>query len=655
MVNQGKLNEFAVYLEHNADKDFEKWLPTPNMFSIAKIEKKEIRHSNFLGWLLDPNENHGIEDLFFKKLISKIFWKIKKPTDDEELIINLYNVEDRNFKNAVVFRESKNDIDILFTDKENKFNLIIENKIGTSDHDKQLTKYHDYIKRNYSEEYNNVFVYLTPHGDMPLNDIQEGKDWWVVVSYQEVYDVLDEVSKHVHVPIKTKELVQDYMDNLNAHILRDKEFEKSFSDMYVEHQEMLNDVPNNRNAYFHKFSEALSKEFKIQNKEFNNQKNQGKKDKNGVLIVDNVPVSNTKNENFRIRFTTSHMDRNLEYVENKLFETTSYSYEFGIDTTGTFVGLWLTVGEPKDTDGKKIIKERLETLPFNTEVKKYETWGGIIVNDFVRVNFRKQDLAQWVIEGKQDTFRKFVSDAIDAIVRYENKLFGEKEDIPNMYKQLYERTNVGKLEQITEAEDRITPLKIYAEHQEMLDFLIAHKNAYFNYITHEILDDLVILSQVKDYEDLHVDAQSIHRRLDSPDFRIRFRTKVMDTLFNNSTFKEEPNLLFTDSKYFYEFGSDNQVVSLQLTVGAPEKDDEKEVMKKILKDKGLNSNFEGWEKKTEGVIAKKFDEVVLSLKDINECIKNDNLSKIYEFVSKSLRTIEVFEKTINNVSNETIL
>ena len=31
-----------------------------NIFSILRIENAEIRHSNMLKWLLDPNENHGL-------------------------------------------------------------------------------------------------------------------------------------------------------------------------------------------------------------------------------------------------------------------------------------------------------------------------------------------------------------------------------------------------------------------------------------------------------------------------------------------------------------------------------------------------------------------------------------------------------------------
>ena len=51
------------------DEDFDKLdlgLKNPNIFQILKITNKEIRHSNFLSWLLDPNQSHKLGDIFLK-------------------------------------------------------------------------------------------------------------------------------------------------------------------------------------------------------------------------------------------------------------------------------------------------------------------------------------------------------------------------------------------------------------------------------------------------------------------------------------------------------------------------------------------------------------------------------------------------------------
>ena len=41
----------------------------PNVFEVLKVSQYEIRHSNTLAWLLNPNENHGLGDSFLKEII----------------------------------------------------------------------------------------------------------------------------------------------------------------------------------------------------------------------------------------------------------------------------------------------------------------------------------------------------------------------------------------------------------------------------------------------------------------------------------------------------------------------------------------------------------------------------------------------------------
>lgn len=46
-----------------------RWTNDINIFNVLKLNRVEIRHSNMLAWLLNPNELHGLED----KLLKKIF------------------------------------------------------------------------------------------------------------------------------------------------------------------------------------------------------------------------------------------------------------------------------------------------------------------------------------------------------------------------------------------------------------------------------------------------------------------------------------------------------------------------------------------------------------------------------------------------------
>ena len=58
------------------DEDFDKMdlgLKKPNIFQILRISKNEIRHSNFLSWLLETNGSHKLGDIFLKRFLREVF------------------------------------------------------------------------------------------------------------------------------------------------------------------------------------------------------------------------------------------------------------------------------------------------------------------------------------------------------------------------------------------------------------------------------------------------------------------------------------------------------------------------------------------------------------------------------------------------------
>ena len=63
------------YFEKECKEDFKTIkasLDAFNIFEVLKIHRREIRHSNFLGWLFDPNGSHNLGDIFLKELIKTL-------------------------------------------------------------------------------------------------------------------------------------------------------------------------------------------------------------------------------------------------------------------------------------------------------------------------------------------------------------------------------------------------------------------------------------------------------------------------------------------------------------------------------------------------------------------------------------------------------
>ena len=107
-----------------------------NIFKVLKLQDMEIRHSNFLAWLLNPNENHGLGRLFF---------------DEFCVAAKITNL----FEDFEIEREEEN-IDILVKDNKNKHYILIENKYGTKEHSNQLYRYSEYVKNTYSVDDNSI-------------------------------------------------------------------------------------------------------------------------------------------------------------------------------------------------------------------------------------------------------------------------------------------------------------------------------------------------------------------------------------------------------------------------------------------------------------------------------------------------------------------
>jgi hypothetical protein len=59
---------------------------------ILGVSRRENEHSNFLAWLFNPSENHGMDDYPLKKLLQTIAFRRKK--DD-----NYNSVEPKNLLN----------------------------------------------------------------------------------------------------------------------------------------------------------------------------------------------------------------------------------------------------------------------------------------------------------------------------------------------------------------------------------------------------------------------------------------------------------------------------------------------------------------------------------------------------------------------------
>ena len=174
-----------------------------NIFSIWNTGHLEVvTHTPFLAALIDPNGKHGQKRIFFNKFMRKF-----SNLSDEEILSDGWKI---------ICEQERVDLKIV------NFKLMkaifIENKVYSSAHSGQLSRYYKIFKDTFNSD--GSFIYLTVDGEYP-ND--EGFDDTVFdrnnmnikcISYKvDIYNWLHEIVNKIKAP-KVRETIDQYLELL---------------------------------------------------------------------------------------------------------------------------------------------------------------------------------------------------------------------------------------------------------------------------------------------------------------------------------------------------------------------------------------------------------------------------------------------------------
>ena len=211
-----------------------------NIYRLLKVERVEIRHSNILAWLLDPNEEHNVGNTFLRELIKSVLKNSKEDIDEKELERQVVDWTLNDFENVRVKREAPIDknnkkgkkIDIILTAEAggNKYLLAIENKVDAKESVAQTPTYRKKIDESYDDYNKKMFVFLTPHGESAEDKC------WRKLSYDDVVESLEIAKERGDISERNRLIINDYMNIIKREIIGDEELAEKCNEICENHQ-----------------------------------------------------------------------------------------------------------------------------------------------------------------------------------------------------------------------------------------------------------------------------------------------------------------------------------------------------------------------------------------------------------------------------------
>ena len=211
---------------NDALRSLERRIGKFNIFHALRIERAEIRHSNFLGWILDPSASHEQGSLFLQAVLIDLLRKM--PQDirplDPALLINTV------IHGVNVLREFEN-IDLLITAKYPDIALVIENKTDSGEHSDQLRKYADRVLTLHPN-LRPIFVLLS------IDGIQATDARYMSYSYRDVHRVIGSCIQSEYAALATdvRIFIDHYLHLLESRFMQDPQVDKLLHDIYRQHR-----------------------------------------------------------------------------------------------------------------------------------------------------------------------------------------------------------------------------------------------------------------------------------------------------------------------------------------------------------------------------------------------------------------------------------
>ena len=234
-------------------REVERLLGNFNLFRVLRFEHGEIRHSNVLAWLLQPEESHGLKDLFLRRWLMRVFHESES---EAASYIDPVELDSLRIQSVEVYREW-NHIDLLLqiqTFDGDEIIVAIENKVRATQSKDQLKRYRGKVESTYKNADHRLFIFLTQREEEPNDDA------WAAATYQQIHDILQECLNEQRSVIgyEPKVLLDNYLRLLKESFMENTEIANLARKIYQKHSLALDAILEFRPDSLQSLTDAIA-------------------------------------------------------------------------------------------------------------------------------------------------------------------------------------------------------------------------------------------------------------------------------------------------------------------------------------------------------------------------------------------------------------
>ena len=218
---------------------------------FAGVSRSEAFHSKVLAWLLDPRGTHGaVEHFLCGFLLQATEQAVSAGIRADSLVERAafaWSATRVRREWGHVVDGDKGYLDILLLNEEAGFLCAVENKIGSSEHGEQLTRYRKALANQFPD-FDRYHIFLSPGGTLPYRT--EEQSWWTPLEYSQVLRLVEGTRKNSANPVQKDVgvFLQQYSTTLRRKIVADVDTnaQQRARQIYLTHREAIEFLVENK-------------------------------------------------------------------------------------------------------------------------------------------------------------------------------------------------------------------------------------------------------------------------------------------------------------------------------------------------------------------------------------------------------------------------